>query len=430
MPGTQAYAAREPQRKFGTEIYRQAISASPSPFGILDEHGCFTEVNDAFRREFGPPRHGSVYTLDELKPEQAKFAKNRLARLSRRGVTPRGIFFEAIGLSSEKARCWHAQFTPIFDERNNARWAACALTEISRADRNAKRARDLHFLFAASVDHSPDAIFLKTASHRYRYINEAGAAMLGRTPREIIGRADAELFDAESARKMAERDRFLLRGPEHGISYLDEDLINGQRISFKTTKRPLRGPRGETLGLLGVSRDITSEIEAENEIKALKQEIATLKEEGAYRRNFVAGLAHDLRSPLTVAKMAAQFLSHEPGADIKSSAKFSAHLLGALDRMDVMIRDLLDAGRICAGAGAANDPRRINLTQALTRAIAELSVVHRTVRGNFSNAPAVACFADPRAVARMLENLVHNAAKHGSKSKPITVEAGNPYFRS
>src|SRR5206468_562847 len=54
------------------------------------------------------------------------------------------------------------------------------------------------------VDLATDSIFLKDRAGRYVLMNPAGAAALGRTQEEIIGKTDREIWGEREAREVRE----------------------------------------------------------------------------------------------------------------------------------------------------------------------------------------------------------------------------------
>jgi len=131
-----------------------------------------------------------------------------------------------------------------------------------------------------------------------------------------------------------------------------------------------------------------------------------------------AHLSHDLRSPLTVAKMAAEILGEEEtfGAPLRS--RFLNRLSQALDRMDVMIRETLDQSRRAAGTAAP----RTDIAAELRGCVKQLALIFPG-RVFYEEKPeaALAVFVDRSVVWRLAENLVHNAAAHGKPGGPITI---------
>jgi two-component system, cell cycle sensor histidine kinase and response regulator CckA len=127
-------------------------------------------------------------------------------------------------------------------------------------------------LLQGIMEGSPDAIFVKDLQGCYVMVNSAGARYLGRTPEEVIGKDDTQLFGPEVGREIGERDRIVLQSGETGIF---EQVFNlaGVARTFLTTKGPFRDANGRDIGVLGVSRDITERKRAEEEMHRSQQKL-------------------------------------------------------------------------------------------------------------------------------------------------------------
>lgn len=139
------------------------------------------------------------------------------------------------------------------------------------------------------------------------------------------------------------------------------------------------------------------------------------------REKFMLTLAHDLRGPLTAARAAAQMILRRPEAP--EVPRWAARAIEGVDRVDAMVRDLLDLGRVGAG-------RRLSLTlapcdlTALARGVVEgLELIHgkrfvvaapEPVQGHWS----------AETLRRSIENLLTNALKYGGAERPVTLRVG------
>ena len=56
-------------------------------------------------------------------------------------------------------------------------------------------------ILQAVIEATPDAIFVKDLNGRYVLVNEAAARFLGKSPADIVGRHDLELYPEETARR-------------------------------------------------------------------------------------------------------------------------------------------------------------------------------------------------------------------------------------
>lgn len=117
----------------------------------------------------------------------------------------------------------------------------------------------------ALLELSTDPIFIKDTQLRYQIINPAAAAVAGITTEEAVGKTDYDLFDAEAAREMGEIDRYVMSGTTP-FTYEHTRMFQGQERTLQTTKVPYRTSDGKILGVIGISRDITSHVEMERSL--------------------------------------------------------------------------------------------------------------------------------------------------------------------
>lgn len=123
------------------------------------------------------------------------------------------------------------------------------------------RMRRLGELAQVLCEQGPDPIFVKDLAHQYRYVNEAAAALIGRSPATVLGRPDSELRPGSESLAFEENDRVCLERDLPTLFRETQTLPGGRTRSFLVSKRPLHDVRGRIAGLIGTARDITDELE-------------------------------------------------------------------------------------------------------------------------------------------------------------------------
>jgi diguanylate cyclase (GGDEF)-like protein/PAS domain S-box-containing protein len=109
-------------------------------------------------------------------------------------------------------------------------------------------------------EHSDGPVFVKDAAHRYRFVNEAAAALIGRRPQDVIGHRDSDLQPGAESLAFEENDRVCLDRDLPTMFREAQTTAGGER-SFLVSKRPLHDLRGGIAGLVGAARDITDELD-------------------------------------------------------------------------------------------------------------------------------------------------------------------------
>ncbi|MCU0846867.1 MAG: PAS domain S-box protein [Spirochaetes bacterium] len=144
---------------------------------------------------------------------------------------------------------------------------------------------------------SQDLIFVIGRDGTVLYLNTAGADLLGRDKKEIIGRKRSEFFPPEIAHRQEERLKFVFETGEfsrsEGMLYKD-----GQEFWFDHYLVPLKNEIGEIDSVLGIARDITIRKKSEEEnLRMVSQLRQTQKLESL--GVLAGGIAHDFNNLLT-----------------------------------------------------------------------------------------------------------------------------------
>jgi signal transduction histidine kinase len=143
----------------------------------------------------------------------------------------------------------------------------------------------------------------------------------------------------------------------------------------------------------------------------------------AARREVVAFVSHDLRSPLAGVRAAAEGLRDGVFADPAPPLR---GIVAAADRMSRMIDDLADLAR----NDRPRPPRQardVDIAHVLERVAAHAGPLARSVGIELSvAAPAgVVVAGDPDELERVLDNLVANAVRASAPTGTVTVEAAS-----
>ena len=136
-------------------------------------------------------------------------------------------------------------------------------------DRERANANILHNI----IDSSPDSIFVKDTSLRMVLCNTALAHAIGKEPQETYGKTDIEngwnvdLVKGNPDKGIAgweKDDRAVLTGQTVEVRSEPSEVDQGLRY-YNTTKFPLRNADGVIVGLVGIGRDVTERLRAEQQ---------------------------------------------------------------------------------------------------------------------------------------------------------------------
>jgi len=272
-------------------------------------------------------------------------------------------------------------------------------------------------LLQTLINSIPDLIFYKDLEGKYFGCNKAFETFAGRPEEGLIGLTDFDLFPEEVASFFREMDRQML---SRRVAHRNEEWVDypdGKRILLDTLKTPFYDDNGNTLGLIGISRDITERNKAEDDRKNLEALLYQSQKMEAIGQ-LAGGIAHDFNNILTVITGYSEIillgmerdhpLRHHVEQVLASTgraAELTAGLL-AFSRKQVLLTKPLDLGEIARG-----------LRKMLRRLIPE-DIDFKTIVAE----PALTIMADKGQIEQVIMNLVTNAKDAMPKGGSLTVE--------
>jgi signal transduction histidine kinase len=172
---------------------------------------------------------------------------------------------------------------------------------------------------------------------------------------------------------------------------------------------------------LGLALDFLKEDVTKQKIleQQLRENVKRLEAEKNLREQFVSTLSHDLRTPLTAARLNLQLLENHSSDKEKVQAS-TKKIQTCLARVDRMIQDLLDANRIRAGQPIAVDISICDLYAITQEAVNELATIHGE-RFEILGPSDIQGFWGKESLRRIFENLLSNAIKYGDPHKKIKI---------
>lgn len=202
------------------------------------------------------------------------------------------------------------------------------------------------------------------------------------------------------------------RDRAHAAGYSIGELILEYRILRQVVIQVLE----EDIPLSAVEREIVTDLTEQAVNDAATEFSATVRE---VNELFIETLSHDMRNPLAAARMGAQLVarySDQPGLCLKNASR----IVIGLDRIDSMIQNLLDAGRLRSGGSLP-----LNISECDPAALAH-EVINDMIavfgdRFVLSTEGDLKTWWSGELFRRALENLVGNAVKYGASEAPIAV---------
>lgn len=148
-------------------------------------------------------------------------------------------------------------------------------------------------------------------------------------------------------------------------------------------------------------------------VVVLLQDLSAVQAADTMRREFVANVSHELRSPITSLKALVETLQAGAVEDPAVRDTFLGRIEGEADRLAEMVEELLELARIEAGWDRLS-PRQCDLGEIVRRASERLRPQAERAKLHLHSLPEdtrLEVYADPDMVDRIVTNILHNAIK-------------------
>lgn len=136
----------------------------------------------------------------------------------------------------------------------------------------------------------------------------------------------------------------------------------------------------------------------------------------------LAVLGHDLRSPLANMAMTGDMLSRG-GLSTQQLSSLAHTVQRSSKLMKNMVDDLLGYTRTQLGKSLPIEHAWCDVAAILDATVADAAATHPQTRYELSTRGDLAACYDPTRLHQLFLNLLVNAAQHGAKSRPVTIEA-------
>jgi sigma-B regulation protein RsbU (phosphoserine phosphatase) len=148
------------------------------------------------------------------------------------------------------------------------------VTATKRAEEKLTEERNL---LRTIIDHLPSRIYVKDTTSHYLLNNKSHLEMLGaKTQENATGRTTVDFFPGERGRQALVDDQQVLNAGVPILNQEKSDFGNEGHVRWSlTTKVPLHDIRGQLIGLVGISHDITRRKLAEEQLHLRTEEMET-----------------------------------------------------------------------------------------------------------------------------------------------------------
>ena len=251
---------------------------------------------------------------------------------------------------------------------------------------------------AAVLASTPNAVLVTDQTDRVLLVNPAMEAAFGLRAADAVGHPVTDVLAAgEAGQELARR---VMTGPTG--SDLKLELTAGDRDLLAAVST-VHTSDGQAIGRVAVLQDVTD-----------------LKEVDRLKSEFLDGISHDLRSPLTYMRNYAELLPLPEDPALEQ--EYVNKIVSGIDRMSVLVEGLLEMANLRAATSVQFD--RVDVGELLSEVAQEYASPAwtrgvRLVVETPGGLPPVG--ADPTLLRRAITNLLTNALKYAPESGPVVL---------
>jgi two-component system phosphate regulon sensor histidine kinase PhoR len=141
------------------------------------------------------------------------------------------------------------------------------------------------------------------------------------------------------------------------------------------------------------------------------------------RRDFVANASHELKTPVAAVRALAETLLTALPDDPEAGRRFAERIGREAERLDVLVRDLLDLSRVERGTLDVEPVDLVGLAKEVAGGYGDLAE-ERRVRLSLELEPQVTMRGDRAQLGLLLSNLLDNALRHTQARGTVCVRLG------
>jgi PAS domain S-box-containing protein len=280
-----------------------------------------------------------------------------------------------------------------------------------------------------------DAIIVRDPANRITAWNRSAQALYGWRAEEAFGRSTHTLLQTCFPESLAVVELALA---QHGywegqLTHFNQD---GTPRIVDSRQFTMRDERNQVTAILEVNRDMTSQVQLQQERAQAQATEMALRETAQQMDTFLSIVSHELKTPLTAAKGNVQLAQRQLIRLLRSGIEWpdtEAEVLSAMQKFleraerqintqNRMVNDLVDVSRIQSG--------QLNLQLALCdlsaivqQTIEEWRVLvpNRPIQWDDTAASSSEVLIDADRIAQVVNNYLSNALKYSEANTPVVV---------
>ena len=299
-------------------------------------------------------------------------------------------------------------------------------TDRNLADEELRKSEARYMLlsnqFEAILDHIPGLIFYKDTKNNFIRVNKYLAQLHGKSKEELEGKNLSDLYPKEDADNYYQDDLAVINS---GLASMNiaEPLETEAGVKWvSTSKIPFVNTIGETIGIIGMSIDITERKLAEQKIELKNEE---LEKTNAVKDKFFSIIAHDLKSPFnSIVGYCDLLVEQVKEEDYDGIGKFAEIISQSSHRAVSLLMNLMEWAQSQTGRMEFN-PELFEMKSLINEMefLFEDIAIQKNIIISKVLPLTTPVYADKAMIGTILRNLIANAIKFTESGGKIIISA-------
>ncbi len=402
----------------------------------------YNYISDAASRIFGynsdDIQSSKILLIRKISPEYLQFFKNFIEKLQRGENAV--VEYKIKDGRGDLLFVRHTGF-PIIENKKIVRIVG-SITNVTDEIEYRNKLEKSEERFRLLIETAEDLIFTLDSNGYFVTVNTLGARTLGYTPEELVGKHFLEFVDEDNKSNIAIAFQEILNREEmtsFEVRFIDkfEEIL-----TFEINARNLKSNH-ETIGLIGLGRNISERIKNESKLKELnaklieanrmisieqdrsRQQITVLEELNKLKNEFISNISHELRTPLASIVGFAETIVTDKDLPREMVEEFSGIILSEGKRLARLINDILDFSKLETDKNAL-EKSNFDIIVLLNELVDKWKKIAEDEGLTFSSEipeSEIIINADKERIHKAINNLLSNAVKFTNKGGRITLMA-------
>jgi len=254
------------------------------------------------------------------------------------------------------------------------------------------------------VENTEDLVNLLDMEGQYVYVSPSHQKILGYTSEELMEKSLLEFVHPEDVKQIEKEFNKITNGKTARAVYRFRHK-KGQYLTLEGVGSAIADDSGVPYVFVTTSRDISQRVELEKR-----------------KDEFISIASHELKTPVTSIKAYAQYLrtKFQRTGDEQSSTLLEK-MDKQLDKLTVLIGDLLDVSKIEAGKLQLNK-QYFDLNELTADLVEEMQRTTDTHTLRIEGRVRRKLFGDRERVGQVITNFLSNAIKYSPEGKVVTIK--------